>query len=297
MTYLDPKNDITFRKVFGQHPAVLISFLNALLPLPADGEVTDIEYLNPELLPEITALKNTIVDIRCRDAAGRQFLVEMQMLWTDHFESRILFNACKAFSHQISKGAPYNLLAPVYSLNIINQPFTGQKTVWYHHYKLSHQSLPGIFISGIEFVSVELPNFKPASYTGLRVTALWLRFLKEIKNRSTMIPQELMEVPEIAEAVEALKETSYSEEELQQYERYWDVLRTQQTFINDALRRGKTEGKTEGKIEGKIEGKTEGKMEEKQEIALKLIQRGFSNADIRDLTGLECDAIEALRPQ
>jgi predicted transposase/invertase (TIGR01784 family) len=295
MVYLDPKNDITFRKVFGQHPSVMISFLNALLPLPADGKVTDIEYLNPELLPDITVLKNTIVDIRCRDASGRQFLVEMQMLWTDHFESRILFNACKAFSHQIGKGEPYNLLAPVYSLNIINQSFSSQQAVWYHHYRLSHQSLPGNFLSGIEFVSIELPNFKADNYTGRKVTALWLRFLKEIKNRSNMIPQELMEVPEIAEAVEALKEASYSEAELQQYERYWDVLRTQQTFISDALRRGEIKGKIEGKTEGKTEGKIEGKIEEKQALALKLIHRGFSNTDIHDLTGLALDAIEALR--
>ena len=33
MRYLDPKNDLTFRKVFGQHPHLLRSFLNALLPL------------------------------------------------------------------------------------------------------------------------------------------------------------------------------------------------------------------------------------------------------------------------
>jgi predicted transposase/invertase (TIGR01784 family) len=290
---------------------VLISFLNALLPLPDDGQVTGIEYINPELLPDITPLKNTVVDIRCRDAAGRQFLVEMQMLWTDHFESRILFNACKAFSHQIAKGEPYNLLAPVYSLNIINQTFSGQQEVWHHHYRLTHQTLPGTYLTGMEFVSIELPNFKPANYNGRKVTALWLRFLKEIKNRSTMIPQEFLEVPEIAEAVEALRETSYTEQELQQYERYWDVLRTQQTFINDALNRGRTEGILEGEIrgeirgeikgeirgeiKGEIKGEVKGEIKKAKKTALKMILRGFSNEDIQDLTELEIETIEDLR--
>ena len=30
--YLDPKSDLTFKKVFGEHPDLVISFLNALLP-------------------------------------------------------------------------------------------------------------------------------------------------------------------------------------------------------------------------------------------------------------------------
>jgi hypothetical protein len=41
--YLDPKNDVTFKKVFGQHQNVLISFLNALLPLLPNQVVEEVE--------------------------------------------------------------------------------------------------------------------------------------------------------------------------------------------------------------------------------------------------------------
>ena len=34
--YLDPKSDLTFKKIFGNHPDLLKSFLNAILPLPED---------------------------------------------------------------------------------------------------------------------------------------------------------------------------------------------------------------------------------------------------------------------
>lgn len=37
--YLDPKTDLTFRKVFGQRPHLLVSFLNAMLPLAADEQI------------------------------------------------------------------------------------------------------------------------------------------------------------------------------------------------------------------------------------------------------------------
>jgi predicted transposase/invertase (TIGR01784 family) len=76
-TYLDPKNDVTFKKVFGQHKNVLSSFLNALLPLEENQRIEEVEYLNNEMLPAIPELKSTIVDIRCRDNQGRQFIVEI----------------------------------------------------------------------------------------------------------------------------------------------------------------------------------------------------------------------------
>ena len=39
----------------------------------------------------------------------------------------------------------------------------------------------------------------------------------------------------------------------------------------------------------------EGKQEEKLEIAEKMLQRGLSNADIRDITGLSIKKIEEIR--
>lgn len=36
--YLDPKTDLTFKKVFGNHPDLQISLLNALLPLEEDQQ-------------------------------------------------------------------------------------------------------------------------------------------------------------------------------------------------------------------------------------------------------------------
>ena len=38
MKYLDPKADLTFKKVFGEHPDLVISLLNALLPFETEDE-------------------------------------------------------------------------------------------------------------------------------------------------------------------------------------------------------------------------------------------------------------------
>ncbi|NLO51442.1 MAG: hypothetical protein GX103_09840, partial [Bacteroidales bacterium] len=72
MHYLDPKNDLTFKKIFGQHPHLLISFLNAMLPLPDDSVIESLEYLPADMVPEIPLMKYSIVDVRCKDNRGRQ---------------------------------------------------------------------------------------------------------------------------------------------------------------------------------------------------------------------------------
>ena len=71
MIYLDPKADLTFKKVFGEHPDLVMNLLNALLPLEEGEEIKEVEYLPAELVPETPLKKNSIVDVRCRDAKGR----------------------------------------------------------------------------------------------------------------------------------------------------------------------------------------------------------------------------------
>lgn len=119
--YLDPKADLTFKKIFAGHPDLLISLLNALLPLKEEQRIESIEYLPTELVPVDPLHKDTIVDVRCKDIKGRQFVVEMQMAWTDAFKQRVLFNASKAYVSQAEMGYKYEDLQPVYSLNLVNE--------------------------------------------------------------------------------------------------------------------------------------------------------------------------------
>lgn len=124
--YLDPKADLTFKKIFAGHPDLLISLLNALLPLKRNQQIESIEYLPTELVPVDPLHKDTIVDVRCRDVEGRQFVVEMQMAWTDAFKQRVLFNASKAYVSQAEMGCKYEDLQPVYSLKIVSA-FTAEE--------------------------------------------------------------------------------------------------------------------------------------------------------------------------
>lgn len=80
MRYLDPKADLTFKKVFGEYPDLITSFLNALLPFETEDEkIVSLEYLPAELVPETPLEKNSIVDVRCRDSNGRVFIAKCML--------------------------------------------------------------------------------------------------------------------------------------------------------------------------------------------------------------------------
>lgn len=220
MRYLDPKADLTFKKVFGEHEDLVISLLNALLPLRADEEVIEVEYLPAELVPDNPLRKNSIVDVRCVDAVGRQFIVEMQMVWSPEFLQRVLFNSAKAYVRQLDKGFDYSLLKPVYSLNLVNDIFEPQLPEYYHYFKLVHEEHTEKVIDGLHLVFVELPKFTLHSMSEKKMQVLWLRYLTEIKDGTEKIPQELLDNAETGKAISVLETSSYNDAQLASYDKF-----------------------------------------------------------------------------
>ena len=242
MRYLNPKADLTFKKVFGEHPDLIISFLNALLPFEKpEEEITWVEYLNPELVPFNPLRKDSIVDVRCKDRLGRQFIVEMQMMWTSAYKQRVLFNASKAYVSQLGKGYDYDLLQPVYSLNLVNDTFSTSNR-YYHDYRIVEVEETGEVIEGLRFIFIELPKFTPRNYGDKKMQVLWLRYLTEIGEDTHKVPQELLDNPEINKAVEQLEESAFSENQLLGYEKFWDMISTQKMQISSSRREGVEEG-------------------------------------------------------
>lgn len=282
MKYLDPKADLTFKRVFGEHPDLVMSLLNALLPLTAGQEITDIEYLPSEMVPENPLRKNSIVDVRCKDKEGRQFIVEMQMIWSPEFKQRVLFNASKAYVRQMNVGEQYELLPPVYSLNLVNEIFEPSLEGYYHHYQMIHVENSDKVIDGLQLIFVELPKFTPHSYSEKKMQVLWLRYLTEINEKTREVPEELMANSEVKKAVNALEISAFTDAQLAGYEKFWDIISVEKTLYNSAERRGMAQGMAQGKAE------------ERHLIAINLKKQGVSFEIISQCTGLPVKEIELL---
>ena len=62
--YLDPKNDIAFRKIFGseKNKDILIHFLNDMLVFREGKPIQNITFLKTNQHPELAYKKESIVD-------------------------------------------------------------------------------------------------------------------------------------------------------------------------------------------------------------------------------------------
>ncbi len=277
--YLNPTNDVTFKKVFGEHPDLVMSLLNALLPLEPGKQIQSVEYLSPELVPENPSKKNSIVDVRCYETGGRQFIVEMQMNWNNEFEQRVILNASKAVVKQLNKGEDYTLIQPVYSLNLINDVgFDAGPDEFYHDYTIVNVAHTDRIIKGLRFVFVELPKFKPQSIAEKKMAVLWLRFLTEIDKETEEVPAELLENPDTRKALKILEKSAYTEAQLLAYDYYWDAVYNERSAIRGSYNKGREEGREEANLSS----------------ARKMKADGMTAEMIAKYTGLSVQEIEAL---
>ncbi len=282
--FLDPRSDLVFRRIFGEHPDILRDFLNAMLPL--DSPVVSLEYLPIDQMPLLPVYKRGIVDVRCVDEKGRQFIVEMQVQWTAAFLQRVLFNASQAYVKQLEQGEAFELLQPVIALSLLDDIFIRDSDEFYHHYRIVHVAQPQRCIEGLEFVFVELPKFRKSNPSeSRRVRWAWLRFLREAGDAGkaghpsvASFEQETGINDSLKTALRLARESNFSHAERNAYDRFWFAVSTERTLIEGKTREALQKGRAEGRAEG-------------EQIALEralknMVTSGMTEADARRILGM-----------
>jgi predicted transposase/invertase (TIGR01784 family) len=297
--FLDPRSDLVFKRIFGEHPEILLEFLNTMLPFEDEGEfITSLEYLPAEQVPDIPLIKNSIVDVRCKDASGRQFIVEMQMAWTNAFLQRVLFNASKAYVRQLEKGEHFESLCPVYGLSILDDVFDHDTDNYYHDYRMVEAGQPGKVLEGLRLVFIELPKYRESSpREARRLRWAWLKFLKEAGDAGRPGHPTAEEFRErvcittpLRKALEISEKCGFDPAQLESYDHFWDMVSYERTLMSGKFAEGRAEGIAEGQAKGRAEGIAEGLL--KAAAAMKAA--GMDHAVIAQVTGLSSDRIAEL---
>lgn len=70
--YLNPQNDIAFKKIFGteKNKDILIHFINDMTLFKRQATITDVIFLKTIQYPETLIHKTSIVDVLCKDQEG-----------------------------------------------------------------------------------------------------------------------------------------------------------------------------------------------------------------------------------
>ncbi|MBI2569251.1 MAG: PD-(D/E)XK nuclease family transposase [Candidatus Schekmanbacteria bacterium] len=83
---------------------LVLSLLNGVLQRPADRRLTSLQILTPFRLGELAGEKVAIVDLRLRDAAGHEIIIEVQCEPRRSFPARMVYYLARGFASQLNRG-------------------------------------------------------------------------------------------------------------------------------------------------------------------------------------------------
>jgi predicted transposase/invertase (TIGR01784 family) len=289
--FLDPKNDIAFRKIFGseEHKDILIHFINDILELEGISQIEEVEFLSTIQDPDIASKKQSIVDVLCRDISGTQIIVEMQVAPTKGFEKRAQYYAAKAYSRQLNKGQEedgiYENLKEVIFIAIADYVVFPDKTEFKSDHVILDKSTYEHNLQDFSFTFIELPKFKKEKIEELdTIIDKWCYFFKyAAKTSESDMAKIASSYKTIGDAYEVVNQYNWNEQQLIAYEqekkRVWDNIAALHYQLDKAEAKGLAKGKKNKAIE----------------IGRNLLRQNIDLKIISSATGLSTDEIKKLQ--
>ena len=269
MKFVDVKNDVAFRKIFGNEnkTTILISFLNAILKLEGDKKIKEVSIANPYQLPRVAGEKASIIDVRAIDKKGRQFVVEMQVADVDGFDKRVQYYTCRDYSMQIDRGEKYPLLKPTYFVGILDFDYFESESYLSNHIIVNGENYEHK-LKDIQFNFIELRKFTLEVDDLQALIEKWVFFIKNAENLD-VIPANINDEG-LKEAYRDADKHSWKKEELIAYD-------------NASI----AEQDVRGKMKFVVDKRN-------KEIVEKCYLKGIEIEDISEITGLSLDNIQAI---
>ena len=285
MKFLDVKTDFAFKKVFGSADSkdLLINFLNSVIEFENKRTITDLTIVDPYNIPMLKGMKDTFVDVKAQLNDGSRVIIEMQVLNHEGFEKRVLYNAAKNYSIQLTKGDAYHLLNPVIALTITDFILFDSSPELINNFKLLEKKQFIEYSDDIELVFIELPKFTKTEAELVSVQDKWLYFIKNAGDLD-YIPHNLDQ--ELEKAFSIANEANLSAEELELQHKKRDWIYIQKSSIELATKTGLKQGLEEGLEQGEWNAKVT--------MILNAHQLGLPIQTISELTGVDEDKILAV---
>ena len=223
--FADPKTDFVFRRIFGavERKGLLIALLNHLLELDDAHRILDLQHLSLEQHVAVPELKLSIVDVKCTDATGRRFVVEMQIAKVEGIEKRIVYNASKAYVMQLRSADEYPALCDVVGVTICNFKLWPNKVKrgefkvpMLSRWRMQEQHSKKRGLPQVQYTFLELPKYARGDEPETMIDK-WAYFFREAKNLS-VVPPALSEGP-FREALDVARTASFSPAEWEAYDR------------------------------------------------------------------------------
>lgn len=295
MKFVDIKNDVAFRKIFGNEnrKEVLISFLNAVLLLKDDKKIIAVDILTPYQLPTLKGGKVTIVDVKAKDQSDKNYIVEMQVAEVDGFDKRVLYYASKSYSSQIDRGDLYEKLNPTFFIGILDFEITQNHDYISRHKILDIETGENV-ISDIEFNFIELPKFNKKETELTSIIDQWVYFIKNAENLD-IIPSNTQDEG-LINAYQDADKHNWTKVELDAYD--YVLMREQDDRGRWALatRRAVAQAVTQAVTQA-VNETLDTALQEKKDIARRFLALGISPKVVAENTELALEVVLELQKE
>ncbi len=288
--YIDPMLDWSFKRLFGteMNKDILIGFLNVVFP---EYRISDITYIPTEQLGMMSGDRKAVFDVLCRTDDGKDFLVEMQRCYQEHFYERALFYT----SFPIMKQGRSRLegetgtctwdfaLDGVFFLGVLNFSSSDDDRV-VHRFRLIDTESGGLMTNRLEYVFVDVSKFHKSEEELETDMERWVYLLKNL-SRLLERPATLRDriFGRLFEASEIAMMDDVEQKE------YVKAMNTERDLMLQ-MRYMKKQGREEGLAEGR-----EAAEKEKLVIAANFLRMGISCEDVAKATGLEYNVVAGLK--
>jgi len=277
MKFVNPRNDVAFKKIFGneEHQEILISFLNAVLDLTGDKEIQEIEWLSPLQTPRIKPFRDTLIDVRVTDKRGISFLVESKLERKAGIQAYFPGMSFRKGEGCCTRPENFPKQDSVIFIGILDF-----KEFATEHYLTRIQALHTPTdqqdMQDVEFNFIELPKFTKQQEEVETILDKWLFFLTHA-DALTRIPDNA-DTRVLRAAYDIINQGEWSREELEVYE-YWGIKgQDERGAVQYALRTGIQQGE----------------MRKAVDTASKMLADGLAPEMIMKYTGLTPEELASL---
>ena len=280
--FLDPKNDVCFRKIFGteKNKDILIHFLNDMVTFRERHPITDVTFLKTVQDPETAAQKTSIVDVLCRDEHGHQYIVELQVAKEKGFAKRAQYYAAKAYSSQMKVGGAYADLKEIIFIAIADFIMFPEKEAYKSDHIILDRKTQANDLKDFSFTFLELPKFKKRIDDLSNMVEKWSYFFLYAEETREEDLASIIGSDEIIERVyQELNRFSWNEEELLTYDQAEKYAGSYKASMDQRYDEGIEKGIEKGILQ----------------VATALLNQGVASPVIVEATGLSMDKIEELR--
>lgn len=283
--YLDPTNDVAFKKLFSQKD-LLKDFLNAVLRLEEGCKIVELNFLSQEELPPFKSGRRNIFDIKCKDQEGKFYVVEMQNKPEESFLNRVQCYGSHAIVSQVLKGTTHQGIMPVILLVISKKKLFHDDIECISYHRTLESQTKKQLLFALSYVFIELPKFTKPAEDLKNEEDDWLYFFAHWQELTK--PPETITDPLVLEAYKVIEQFNWTPEEYDAYFRARLASDAEDIMLNKSFEEGLEKGREEKEAALK---KAE---QEKIETVKVLLAQGIDTEIIAKATKLSQEEIEKL---